>query len=74
MPELKPVAAPSRKPYVAVLSALERRSYHAAHRILTEEGNAVDSISRAASGGRRSARIDAIARTIMEELGPLISS
>ena len=72
MPELKPVAVPSRKPYIAVLSPLERRAYHAAHRILTEQYSAVDSMEKACPGGRRSARVDAIAQTIIDELRPLI--
>ena len=72
MPELKPVAVPSRKPYIAVLSPLERRAYHAAYRILTEEDNGMDSVTHGAAGGRRSARLDAIAKTIVEEIGPLI--
>ncbi len=65
MPETKPLLlAKPRKAYVPILSAVERRAYHAAHRILTERPY-TDIL--ATPGGRRSASADHIARIIIEE-------
>lgn len=59
----RPVPVPRRAPYVPILSDLERRAYHAAHRILTERPY----ISRlAAPGGQRSAAVDGLAEIIMQ--------
>ena len=64
LPETKPILLTKpRKPYLPILSAVERRAYHAAHRILTEGMRD----ERACPGGRRSAVVDHIARIILEE-------
>ena len=49
--------------YKPTLSSKERRAYHAAHRIMTEELNSPDLIS---PGARRSYYIDNLARIILE--------
>ncbi len=64
MAEIKPILVTKRIPYVAVLSELERRAYHVAHRIMTERAY-TDRL--ATPGGRRTATVDAIAQIIMEE-------
>ena len=64
MAEIKPILVTKRVPYVAVLSALERRAYHVAHRICTERAY-TDRL--ATPGGRRTATVDAIAQIIMDE-------
>jgi hypothetical protein len=62
--ETKPVLLTKpRKPYVPILSAVERRAYHAAHRILTHGMRA----EQAMPGGYRSAVVDHIAQIIIEE-------
>jgi hypothetical protein len=62
--EVKPLLiAKPRKPYVPILSAVERRAYHAAHRILTEPYVGI----LACPGGRRSAAADHMAQIIIEE-------
>ena len=66
LPETKPLLlAKPRKPYVPVLSAVERRAYYAAHAILKQGLHELRE-NRACPGGRRSAEVDHIARTIME--------
>jgi hypothetical protein len=64
MTEKKPQLI-SKRVYVPILSPLERRAYHIAHRIMTERPY-VDRL--ATPGGQRSATIDGIARIIIEEL------
>ena len=54
-----------KKPYVPVLSAVERMAYAAAHRILTVEDSSAARLG--APGARRSARVDAIAKIIVDQ-------
>lgn len=52
-----------KKKYTPVLSDLERRAYHAAHRILSERAY---SARMATPGGQRTAIVDGLAKIIME--------
>lgn len=53
----------SRREYTPILSAVERCAYAAAHRLCAED---LDNRELICPGGQRSARVDAIARIIME--------
>lgn len=55
---------PKRRPYVPILSAVERQAYAAAHRILTVD---TENMRLLCPGARRSATVDAIAKIIMEQ-------
>jgi hypothetical protein len=61
----------TRREYKPILSDIERRAYAAAHRLCTEN---LDNNELVCPGGRRTARLDAIARVIMECYGESTSA
>ena len=63
--ELGPVAV-KRREYVPVLSELERRAYQCAHRLLTVD---TENCRLLCPGARRSAKVDEMAKIIMETFG-----
>ena len=63
--KLKPVVLTKPKAYQPILSAIERKAYRAAYRIMTEQTADVELVC---PGARRSAQLDALARIIKEEL------